>query len=447
MGDAGTGPPAGALRSMPRSGDARVQSLREAIEDGWVDVADELWTEVQTLPDLGIERPLLQARLAFLHGDPLAASQAIEEARVVDPHDPRVWATAAELAAMGQRFETALAELREGKERFGETPEILRAEGICAIFQPGLRQGKRGVELLESAIALDPDLPFIRPSLSEAHRLYAQELSATQTESAIAEAEKAVAYSQDNLEARELLGDLYMVANRWGEGIELFEGLLADGRPIEAKVAVFSKQAGVVALTQEKRELAVRYFLRARELGLSNEELGTGVMVLQREATQAAARASEAMVREDWETARTELDAADRLWPDAEETHGLRSDLCVREGLVSYQNEQVEEARERFEQALKFDPDSLMARNLLGKAEMELGHYAEASNAWHQVVDEARRLHVTLPDPVHLALASALALQDKLGEARGVLQNYLDLEPGGEFVEATRQMLLQMDGQ
>lgn len=426
--------------SAVRWQDERVVSLRAALADGWAEVAQELLDELGDDPRLGLEAPLLRARLAALQGDPIAASRYVENARAMDDRDARVWATAAELAVMEGSFETALAQLEEGKTRCGATPELLRAEANFWIFRPGLHHGKRGLDLLLRAQELDPDLPFLRWPLSEAHRLYAQSLSGTRTKEAIVEAEKAVALSAENQEARELLGDLYMADHRWGAGIEVFEGLLREGRPLEAKVALFSKQAGVVALQQGHKDLALEYFTRARELGLSEEELGTGAAVLRR-AAQAAVEAAQELQATDPGAMQAALEQAERHWPDTPSLRAMRCDLNTDAGMQALRTGDWEEARDAFEAALAWDEHALVARLMLGRACLELGEYPEASAAWHRVIDQAREMNVPLPDPVHLDLARALALQDRFEEARGVLQNYLDFEPEGPFVDDTRRLL------
>ncbi|MDF1729445.1 MAG: hypothetical protein P1U53_17015, partial [Sulfitobacter sp.] len=325
-----------------RSQDPRVESLRRALADGWQDVAAELYADLKDLPELGVESDLLGARLAAMAGDAIESTRLLEAAKLKEPKDARVWATAAELAMEAGRADTALDEWKKGRAACGLTPEILRAEGILAIFQNGVGQGRRGVALLEKAVLLDPELPFLEWPLSEAHRLFAQELAGAKTELAIEHCEKAVALSADNLEAQELLGDLYMTAGRWGDGIQIFEGLVAEGRPLEAKVALFSKQAGVVALQKGNRDLAVDYFDRARELGLTDEELGSGATVLREEGRRRLESAKEAMAAKEMETVWDLLDQANRYWPESVEVREACAEAFVRKGLTAFSEDRLE---------------------------------------------------------------------------------------------------------
>jgi tetratricopeptide (TPR) repeat protein len=430
-----------------RSQDPRVLSLRQALADGWDDVAAELYEDLKDLPELGVESQLLGARLAAMVGDPIESSRLLERAKLQEPKDARVWATAAELAMEAGRGDTALEEWKKGRKLCGLTPEMLRAEGVLAIFQTGMRQGRRGVALLEKAVQLDPGLPFVNWPLSEAHRLLAQEVAGTQPELAIEHCEKAVSLTADNLEAREFLGDLYMTAGRWGEGIKIFESLMAEGRPLDSKVALFSKQAGVVALKKGHRELAVDYFDRARELGLTDEELGTGALVLREQGKRHLKVARKALDAKDLGAAWADLELADRYWPQSIEVRETCSEAFVRKGLVAFSEDRLEDALEEFETALGWDGESLMARYLQGNTYMELGRYGEAAKSWYLVVDKARLSGLKLPDPVHLSLARALALTEKEQEARQVLNEYLEFEPRGRFEAQTRKLLAVLDGQ
>lgn len=430
-----------------RSQDPRVQSLRQALADGWDEVAAELYADLKDLPDLGVESQLLGARLAALLGDEVESSRLLEQAKLLEPKDARVWATAAELAMQAGREDTALQVWKQGRKVCGPSPEILRAEGVLAIFQTGMRQGRRGVVLLEKAVELDPGLPFVNWPLSEAHRLLAQEVAGTKPELAIEHCEKAVELTADNMEAREFLGELYMGAGRWGEGIQLFEGLLAEGRPLGPKVALFSKQAGVVALRKGRRDLALQYFDRARELGLNDEELATGAIVLREEGKKHLKAARAALSAKDMETAWAELELANRYWPNAVQVGEVCSEGYLRQGLAAFSEDRLEDALAEFEKALEWDGESIMARHLLGNTYMELGDYGQAAKAWHLVVDKARLGGLQLPDPVHLSLARALALDDKEGEARQVLNDYLEFEPRGVYETQTRKLLAVIDGE
>ncbi len=429
------------MTATPRSTDARVQSLRDAIGEGDVEVAKELMAQVAGLPGLQAEEMIFQARLCSMQGEALRALKWVETARAQYPDDARVAATSIELSATEQRYDSAYEELKVSQQRFGETPELLRAEAIWTIFRPGLRQGSRGVDLLERAVAADPGLPYAKWPLSEAHRLRAQSLAATRLAEAVQHAEKSVEYSPENRISRELLGDLYMSSQRWGEGIELLEGLLVEGEPIEAKVGLYCKNAGVVALTQGDKQLALDYFVRARELGLDAQALGTGYQLLRRSALEQASKASGALKANDLPSAMVHLGRAQQYWPDATEVRALLCDLKVRDGLLAYSKGDFVGAQENFSSALVEDPESLLARHLLGRTFMQRGMRPQAIEAWSNVLQAAYANKIALPDPVHLGLATAYELEEQRPDAKAALLAYLDHYPEGEFAPETRERL------
>ena len=126
-------PPA---RASERDGSPLAVALRAAIEDGDPDRAEELLAAAG--PALGVERPCLAARIAFLRGDEGAWLRAIEEARALAPADPRPYATASELWSAAGRLDAARRELERGLAAVGElAPELERAKAVLALVTPG----------------------------------------------------------------------------------------------------------------------------------------------------------------------------------------------------------------------------------------------------------------------------------------------------------------------
>ena len=109
--------------AMQRSNDPRATRLREALGGGRADLIDGLMEAALDL-DLGVEEPLLRARYAKLLGDDVEAARLIEQARAKAPGDPRVYATAAEIATAGARLGLAQQELEEGFRRCGSGYQI-----------------------------------------------------------------------------------------------------------------------------------------------------------------------------------------------------------------------------------------------------------------------------------------------------------------------------------
>ena len=66
-----------------------------------------------------------------------------------------------------------------------------------------------------------------------------------------------------------------MTAGEWGSALAEYERVLAAGKDLRAEVSLHYKNAGVVALAQGHRDLALDHFLCARALGLDDAGLGT----------------------------------------------------------------------------------------------------------------------------------------------------------------------------
>ena len=71
--------------------------------------------------------------------------------------------------------------------------------------------------------------------------------------------------------------------------------------------------------------------------------------------------------------------------------------------------------------------------------------YGAAGEAWETVLETARAQGVRLPDPVHLNLARAWLAAGDDERALGVLSEYLDREPEGEWSEETRAFLTALE--
>ncbi len=386
-------------RSVLRSNDPRVVALREALDGSRLDLARGLVE--QAAPLLSTEAPLLRARLAALDGRDFEALSLIEEARRLDPTDPRVYATAAELHAAGGRLAEADREIRRGVEACGPPgPELARARGVHLISTQG--NARAGLELLLSAQKQDPDLPFLGRALGQAHMLVSKNhLALGEFELALTSVDLSLASDPDDLDTRRLRADILMSLSQWGQAIGVYEDLLREGLPLEAELSLYCKNAGFYALITQRRKTALHYFRRARELGLPPENFGHGRDLL--------------------------LEEADRL---------------VGEAVTALADQDAARAQEQLREALLFDPESLAAHNYAGHAHHALGQFEDAAREWNWVVDTARLRKIQLPGPLHLELAKVLALGlGRFRQARETLQAYLTFEPTGAWVEETRRLL------
>jgi tetratricopeptide (TPR) repeat protein len=326
----------------------------------------------------------------------------LESVRDAHPDQARFYATAAEIHAAAGRLKSAEEEIHTGLERCGPLPELSRARGVLALARPG---GARvGLNHLLDARTAEPDLPFVDGPLAEAHLLLGRQAMADKAElDAVGHARAALLCRPGDRDARMLLADALTAVGQFEEALVLYESLLSDGEPLNDALARAYKQAGTAALLEGKRELAVERALRARELGLPEEELGFGSTLLAEEAQK-----------------------------------------VLGEGTAALEKGDLEQGRARCERALRLDPRSLPAKHFLASAQFRLGAHAEAARLWREVLDVARAEELELPDPVHLNLARALYLEGRTDEVQSLLEGELARDPKGPWSDATRELLARL---
>ncbi|MDP6539914.1 MAG: hypothetical protein QF410_10265 [Planctomycetota bacterium] len=389
------------LAPRARSSAAGAVELRSLLEFGHLERARALLADPPA--DLGVELDLLRARAAALAGDATRVGRRIEAARAVDGADPRVYATAAELHAAAGRLETARAELQRGREACGPTAELLRAQAVVLLCGQG--GAAAGLRLLEQARAADPQLPFTARASSQAHLLLGRDaLAARAPTEAFDHALRAVALDPGDVDARRFLADVRGARGELEEALAILEELVAEGRPLEAELAMLCRRAALASIVRGERERGLERFVRARDLGLSPEELGSGATIL----AGAAAAAEE-------------------------------------EGLAAYERDDLSVAAERFERALHLDPGRLAARNHLAVVLFRAEDFEGAARHWARVLADARAGGVELPEPVHLNLARALSRSGDADGARAVLAADLERAPDGPWAEESRRALGALD--
>jgi tetratricopeptide (TPR) repeat protein len=346
-----------------------------------------------------LDRLLLGARLSALEGDDVGAVRALEMAKISYPDTARVHAVAAEVHASAGRKDSAEEEIRAGLALGGSLAELERARGVLLLTRPG--GAAAGLSHLEKARTLFPGIPFLRRPWLEANRILGSAaMGRGDPETAEKHARSALEVDDQDVESRKLLADAHAARGEFEEAVALYEGLVAQGEEHASALALCCQRAGVAALLRSDHERAADHYLRARELGLGEAELGFGSHFLAQE-----------------------------------------HERVVSAGIDAYEQGDFAAARSRFERALVLDPASIEAENHLGVCLFRLEDYPGAARAWEHVLREARGRGFELPEPVHLNLARALYQQDRIDEARAVLAEYLDREPKGSHAAATREML------
>ncbi|MCK6448684.1 MAG: hypothetical protein L6Q99_20005 [Planctomycetes bacterium] len=380
--------------------DPRVFELADAFESGRI---AEVESGLLALSDGGgIEGELLRARLASARGDEISALRTLEAAKRAAPRDVRVLATSAELHAIGGRLGAAEDDIRAGLALAPESAELRRARGVLLISKPGGAQA--GLDHLLAARAADPKVPYARRPLAEAHRLAATAaLTKKDPELALRHVAAALAELPDQPDLELLGADAQMMLANFDAALATYEKLHAAGRDVGATLAQSSKTAAIAALLAQDRPLALKRFLRARELGLSADALGSGATMLADEA--------KAELERGW----TAFDAQD-----------------------------FPAATSHFKDALRFDPASLDARRALGAALYSSGDADGAATQWKLVLETARARGIELAEPLVLDLARALHRLQRVEELRQLLETELAARPDGPAAAEAREMLSRL---
>ncbi len=439
------GEPTVASSELRRDGRAEVVQLRRWLDEGRTDLAAPMLDAIQ--PELGLEGPLLRARLAVIQGDQGSWLQEIEAARAMNPVDPRPYATAAELYAAIGLHDSARDEIARGMEAAGAlTPELQRAQGVIAITTVG--GGKIGLGLLEAALRADPGLPFVGRPLGQANLLSAQRAMAEdQGELALERIQRSLEFDPTDRDARRTYAEIIIAQNRdFSGGIALLEQLMKEGEPLGDLVARMSWSAGVQAQIGGDRKAAREYYLRARELGCVEVEQGMARTFFEAEARVPFQAAELAALAGETATLRLQVaEAVDALgqgeggrytistWflesaggalakqdtrgagllaAAARDTDPLVPGLAELSGAIYIQraveamgDRDLEGALAFAEEATAVDPDDAMAHQLLGELRFHAGRFAEAVPA----LDRALRNSELDGEPLGLEVALMLA--------------------------------------
>lgn len=459
------GEPATASSKLRRDGRAEVVQLRRWLDEGRTDLAAPMLDAIQS--ELGLEGPLLRARLVVIQGDRGSWLQQIEAARAMNPADPRPYATAAEMYAAIGRHDSARDEIARGMEATGSlSPELQRAQGVLAITTVG--GGKIGLGLLESALRADPELPFMGRPLGQANLLSAQRAMAEdQGELALERIQRSLEFDPIDPDARRTYAEIIIAVNRdFSGGIALLEQLLKDGEPVRDLVARMSWSAGVKAQVAGDREGARQYYLRARELGCVEAKQGMAKSFFESEARGAFDAAVLAATTGETGSLRLRVAEAVGLLGDGEggrytlsgwflesaaaalgegdtqragqlaaaardtdpEVPGLAEltgAIYIQRAVESMGQSDLEGALVFAEQATLVDPDDAMAHHLLGELRFHAGRFADAVPSLDRALRNSELDGEPLGLKVALMLARCQGESGQTSDAIATLDEYL----------------------
>lgn len=396
-------PAAVATPAAERTRTSARAELAALVDLGRLDEAREAIERLAEAPGGGdAEALVLRARAQSLAERRVEALRLCEEARAKAPRDPEVYATAAEVYAANGRYDGAWMEIKDGEAACGEAPELLRAKGVVWISREN--GAEKGLAQLLEARGKDPELRYCVRPLSQAYQLVAKlRAAAKDAEGARAHAEAALALVPHEVDARRLAAECRAATADFAGATALLEGLVLEGEPLRAELALTHKKAGIAALLAHDRPRALDCFAAARAHGLTDEELSTGTRLL----------AEESLAR-------------------------------TRAGVEAYERGELAEAEAAFREALRYEPGSVAAENHLAVVLAQRGAYDEAILLWRKVLDTAREEKLELPEPVHLNLARTQSARGDAEGARLTCEEYLDREPAGEWAEGTRALLADL---
>ncbi|MEL6428584.1 MAG: hypothetical protein AAFR54_05350 [Planctomycetota bacterium] len=274
--DAGASLPSSQERRSPREDAAEARRL---LDRGRADLARPLIESLTGV--LGVEGPLLLARLKVLEGDDTGWIADVERARSMDPKDPRPYAAAAELYAALGRLGAAKDEVRRGVEAVGGRPaELTRATGVLAIVTPG--QAKAGLDLLRAAEREDEGLPFLGRPLGQAYLLTAKDARAVGSfELALERCEKSLEYDPEDPDGRRFRGEVLLAARSdFDAALPILREVHDEGFFPSAELARYYWSGGLKAQLAGRDDVARTWYLESRALGGQDVESGTAKMLL-----------------------------------------------------------------------------------------------------------------------------------------------------------------------
>lgn len=428
----GCGGGGGPVAAFERSDDPAVVAAREAIDQRRLAEARALVAEVAAAA--GAEAPLLAARLAALEGRTIEALRLVREAAAGAPNDPAPSATLVEIHALGARLPEAQAELEAALAVFGRCPELVRAHGVLGLCTPG--GARSGLAMLLEAERADPTLPFVDRSIGEGHLLAAHAaLGQSLVDDAAEQARLALERMPGDARAREALADALATGADLDGAAALYEGLDAEGLPVRQKLlntlhnTATATLVAALTLPPESRSAVdarrERLYLRMLELGASRSDIGHGATFL---AERAEARTLEAL------DLCAALDTLLRLRDEGR----AAGDVDERIGATRLR------VHDLLDEALRLDPECVMARGVRGEALFDERRYREAAEVFEALARDHAGALDALAVPVHLNAARAWARADAVERARGLLEDYLAQHPTGRWAVETTQMLEQL---
>ena len=216
----------------------------------------------------------------------------------------------------------------------------------------------------------------------------------------------ALKYDSSLSEAYVVLGDGYSGILDFTSSLEAYRMAAEAGINVNRELVETHMRAGMAARMLKDHRSATHHYLAARDFGLSDIELSSGVDYLAGRARLAMKQAGQADIDGD-----------------------------------------LELAEEHLKEAIELDPKNLEALDYLGNLRFRRGDFDGAAIAWEVLIGFESAAGQGKLSRSHLNLGRALMKGKRAKEARGFLQTYLDKWPEGPFADQTREMLVHLSVQ
>lgn len=260
-----------AASTVVRSQDPRLLEARAALESGRPSAARTLLENLGA--QAGVEGPLCLARAHLAVGAVVEALAQVERARELDPADPRVFATSAEILALAGKGADARDELERGLDRAPTSPDLMRAQAFLNLTRPG--EAPQALARLQAALKADPKTPYVNWPLAQAYLLTGgQALGAGDLPGAIVAARAALELEPKLGEAEELLGAAQASANDFDNAIAAFGRAEALGQDVRDQLREVHRRAGMIARLASDHNAAEEHYLAVRELADVDSDMG-----------------------------------------------------------------------------------------------------------------------------------------------------------------------------
>ena len=349
-----------------------------------------------------LEARTLRARVCALRGDDIGAVRELEAAKVVFPQRAEVYATGVEIHAAARRTLSAAEELKLGLKLCGPLAPLRRAKAALLLCHAGKAQD--ALNEIELARKSDPALPFCTPLIAQAHLLLGNRAqTAKQPQVALDHARQALEADPNLPDAKQLMADVQASLGQFAPALEIYEELIAKDAGRKPAAAILYHRAATADVVQKEHHLALARYLRARQLGLSDEALGHGATVL-----------------------------------------GRRMQECLDQGIEAFELKDWAKAGALFAEACQIEPSRIEAHNHLAASHFKQEQYEPAAREWALVLKLAREQKFELPEPVELNLARALHHLGRIASIRALLGGKLEKDPNWKWAQEAREMLSKL---